>query len=481
MAWFYKALPTHYFTSYSAQGSIGARQGSGYGWLCVAVCSLWFFLTLNPFHILVLELGFGYYDYKRVLQVGLICSAALLVFFKVYRAGIADVIHQRGMVLPWLVSCLFIFISAALSDHPCQSALESIHWLLLLSVFTVGVYIARVGLSQWLLGVFLFCHGLVVIKSLLFFGFEVFVSGALRAEMIFPFVDNFRFFNQIQVFIIPLLMLFSAKAKFYRLAYLFLFFNFLLAFASGARGLLLSTVVAGLLSFIFLKPWRREILIGLVVCVAAFLVYFLIVNYLGDGAYLLRSGTSRRIDIWKELLGQLSAWNVFIGNGMGSYTFHNFTDFVGHPHNSILQFLYEWGGIATASAIAAILCLNWASYQQIKSNCIGKNKDIQVALLVALCAASVYSLFGGILVMPAPQVLFFLFVGLLVGGGNRKKNTVLWVSPSGSVALRFICAVFLVVFVELAGKYLIQQAGQQEGHRGPRFWANGAPLVLSGY
>ncbi|GAA5444253.1 hypothetical protein Misp06_02439 [Microbulbifer sp. NBRC 101763] len=479
MALLYKILPARDSAS-TLHGTDFCRE-SKYGWFCVAICSLWFFLTINPLHLLILDLGSGYYNFKRFVQVALIGIATLLVFFREYRVGVAKTLNLRGLVLPWLASCFFIFGSAVFSDNKYHSILEGLHWLMLPSVFFVGIYIAKAGLTQRLLGIYLLVHGMVVFKGLLDLGFEVFVSESLRAGMIFSSFGNIRFFNQVQVFIIPLLLIFASRTKFYSLAYLFLFANFLLAFASGARGLLLSIIVTGLLSFVFLKPWRRQILYGLIVCAFAYMAYFLILEWLGNVGHIFRTSTSGRLAIWWELLSKLSTLNIFFGNGVGAYTFRDFVYFFGHPHNSILQFLYEWGAIATLSAVAAILWVCWTSYQQLKGDDDSTKKDIQAALLYALCAASFYSLFSGVFVMPAPQVLFFLFMGLLLGGANLEGHKVLRVNQSVSVAVRFLCAICLIVFVDLAGKYLVQQAGQQEQVRGPRFWGNGAPLILSDY
>ncbi|WHI52265.1 hypothetical protein P3339_05620 [Microbulbifer sp. MLAF003] len=175
-------------------------------------------------------------------------------------------------------------------------------------------------------------------------GFEVFVSESLRAGMIFSSFGNIRFFNQVQVFIIPLLLIFASRTKFYSLAYLFLFANFLLAFASGARGLLLSIIVTGLLSFVFLKPWRRQILYGLIVCAFAYMAYFLILEWLGNVGHIFRTSTSGRLAIWWELLSKLSTLNIFFGNGVGAYTFQTLFIFLGIPIIAFCSF-YMNGGL----------------------------------------------------------------------------------------------------------------------------------------
>ncbi|MFC6978694.1 O-antigen ligase family protein [Microbulbifer taiwanensis] len=222
-----------------------------------------------------------------------------------------------------------------------------------------------------------------------------------------------------QVFIIPLLVIFAANTSYKKISYLLLFGNFLLAFSGGARGLLVSILATGILAYWLLSSWRYDLRRGACVFLAAYLCYefqHLFLDSVATNSDVLRFHSSGRFTIWQEVIFSLNYSHIFLGEGVGAYSFHDFHRIEGHPHNSILQFLYEWG-VATFAGIASVVwIMRRAWVELVQSSVAPKNSSIQAGLLLAVVSACVYSLFSGIVVMPVPQTLLFLGLGLLWGG-----------------------------------------------------------------
>ncbi len=444
----------------------------------------WFFLSLNPLDI---GLPVGQYNNKRIMQLILICIFTLLVCIRAYRVALPRVPQNKLLLTAWVLSLLLVFLSTVFSANIYHSLIESLHWLLLASIFCCGIYVACMGLSRLLLLGLLVLHGLVVLKALLFLGYEVAVGGSLRAEMLYPSVEHHRFFNQVQVFVVPLLFLWAARTDFRKFAYFFLFINILLAFCGGARGLLVGLIAATFLAYLLMKPWRPQILTAAVIGVLAFFVYLILALIVdaGHGSDVFRAHTSGRSIIWRGLIDALSPAHFFIGEGSGAYSYHSLGRKEGHPHNSLLQLIFEWGGVATIAMFSLLLLILLLSWRAICGpNIIGQERDISAAILTAVVSAIIYSLFSGIVVMPIPQTLLFFFLGMLWGkalqSGNQGLNLdgrTISRTTVIDVASILTCwvgvTVILLLYVTLCSAYFVQQSFDPNEFRAPRFWAEG--------
>ncbi|AQQ68452.1 hypothetical protein Mag101_13030 [Microbulbifer agarilyticus] len=340
-----------------------------------------------------------------------------------------------------------------------------------------------------LLGILLL-HGLMLLKALAFLMFELAAKVPVRAEMLYPGVENTRFFNQVQVFMVPLLYVWLARSNYKTIACLFLFINLLLAFAGGARGLLVGLIAGGLVAYVLLKPWRAEVLKAACVCVIACVSYLLLqlLSEVGERADAFRAHSSGRITIWINLIEALGPAHFWLGEGTGSFSYHDFKRHEGHPHNSLLQFIYEWGALGAGAAIVSFACVLLKAYKFFNQsdNC-QHQLDITAGLAVSLVSAGFYSLFSGLVVMPMPQTLLFLFAGILLGGlPDYLQSEVAGVHaspklPGGSwLTYRYlvwgVAFILFGVYLHLFGTYLLQQAELPEVFKGPRFWAQGAQM-----
>ena len=454
-------------------------------WFCLSVCLLWFFFSFNPLDI---GLRATPYDHKRLMQISLVCLLTLLFFSQEYRSAVSLLFKIKLPLVLWGGSLALVVVSSALADNPLHSIFESLHWLLLASIFCGGFYLASIGKASSILMGLLVLHCLMVLKALLFLLFEVASGDSLRPALLYPGVEHHRFFNQVQVFMVTLLYIWLVRTEFKKFAYFFLFINLLLACCGGARGLLVGLFSAGTLAYLLLNPWRREIQNAALVALLAFISYVVIGFFLDTGASadVFRAHTSGRSVIWERLIESLGLSHLLLGEGAGAFSYHDFGRREGHPHNSLLQFLYEWGLLATLAAVGALLWILVIAVRTLGKGALDKaSTDINAALLVSVMSAGIYSLFSGVVVMPMPQTLFFLFSGLLWGlvlGSPLLNVDPVRGAPVQSFAFGFGYRIFgggvivaiLLVYLQLCGAYLVQQAGVPEEFRAPRFWAEGA-------
>ncbi|MGB1292177.1 MAG: O-antigen ligase family protein, partial [Pseudoalteromonas sp.] len=147
-----------------------------------------------------------------------------------------------------------------------------------------------------------------------------------------------------QVICIPILVYYFNSPKLKRLSTIFLTLNLTLLFITGARGALISVLIIFILGYI-LRVYSITTLKKLIYCIAMAIILFIINSlYFSSNSsieYTLRTTSSGRVEIWLDLISNLKFKNVFIGNGAGAYKNEVFN--VSHPHNSILQILYNWG------------------------------------------------------------------------------------------------------------------------------------------
>ncbi|WP_197474891.1 O-antigen ligase family protein, partial [Oleiphilus sp. HI0079] len=200
-------------------------------------------------------------------------------------------------------------------------------------------------------------HSGVIIYSTLFLGFAVFQGDSIKASIVYFGFDNIRFFNQAQVFVLPLLSYLLTVKRIAVAAHLILFANLMLMFVGGGLGIALcwSLMLFALLFF------NRRLLVGLLVhtLVAFVSAYGLLNGFQLDEAssvsaqYLSDGG---RLPIWLSVIDHLQWRHLLLGIGPGLYSDLSGVSSVGHPHNFLLEMLYEWGAVAVA---IALLMVGW--------------------------------------------------------------------------------------------------------------------------
>ncbi len=432
------------------------------------------------------------YNLKRILVIVFVVVAMVLLSC---RKSVPITILSPYTC--WVVCVIFIlgFISALNSKHPFWSLLELANFLLLFCLFyIVGVLIADIGKTvvlQYFFWFALFFSVCISVKFFLLLLFHAFDANRPDVHSLVAGFMNVRFFNQLQVMLMPLLCLsfyIEQLNKYKRAAMLAFSVLWLILLQSEARGALLAMVVAAFVVYSFLsadlrKAFIRPIMKAVTLGTLLWLVLIIIIpQFIFDSQiWQLRTNSSGRIDMWIYIL-QTIPEHVWLGHGPMSFAWAEARPLPNaHPHNALLQFLYEFGvftfillaswSVMKLRAILKTLTLLGAKLSDllavklqsgIDTN-IDTNMDVtDIVLVFAICAVWIYAMFDGVIVMPLSQALLAALLAL-----NCHDNKVIELSIPWRIAA---VAVVLVLGGVLVSSLADPELNQQMY---PRLWLKG--------
>lgn len=432
------------------------------------------------------------YDLKRILVIVFVMVAMVWLS---YRKSVPIAILSPYTC--WVFCVIFIlgFISALNSKHTFWSLIELANFLLLFCLFyIVGVLIADIGKTvvlQYFFWFALFFSVCISVKFFLLLLFHAFDANRPDVHSLVTGFMNVRFFNQLQVMLMPLLCLsfyIEQLKKYKQVAMLAFSVLWLILLQSEARGALLAMVVAAFVVYSFLpvdlrKAFIRPIIKAVALGTLLWLVLIIIIPlFIFDSQiWQLRTNSSGRIDMWIYILQTIPEC-VWLGYGPMSFAWAEARPLPNaHPHNALLQFLYEFG------VFAFILLASWSVMKLrailkrltllgeklsdllavklqsgIDTN-IYTNIDVtDIVLVFALCAVWIYAMFDGVIVMPLSQALLATLLAL-----NCHDNKVIELSISWKIAA--------VAVVLVLGCVLVSSLAEPEFNKQmyPRLWLKG--------
>ena len=421
----------------------------------------------------------GFFANQIIMQIGLIILCGVLSSIVVLRFSLKSKSHGLliwGGAVCYAGGLVSVFFAMSIP----HAGMEFLHWVLLGVFLFYCVNLATSKNNVLILGVaLLFNHGLLVFLACLYLLFALINNDSLQAAVIYPASENIRFFNQVQIFILPLLLLLLKHPRVWLVASIFFMANILLICIGGARGAGLCIALLLLLVGWLDKSLRGHVFRGVVAGVIAVLLYV--------GLWLLqpvglqdisRSGTSGRLDMWLDLISRLEWHHWFWGIGPANYALLDHPFMFGHPHNSVLQWILEWGMLSFLGLAVVVGHIVFKSVSYVKNN---PEDLITKGLLLSSLAALAYSLVDGVIVMPIAQTLLIVFLGLLYGRvvqrvENATEQTASLPSPRRSLMIGLFVLMITVPYVYLVSQYYLQQSVNYDNVVGPRFWINGVPL-----
>lgn len=438
------------------------------------------------------------YDLKRILVIiFIVCSAVGLL----WRSSI-PMIAPSPFTL-WVVVSLFILglLSTFFSQHPFWSLLELANFFLLLCLFYIlGVLITDIGRNltlQYFFGFALFFSICIAVKFFLLLFFHALDANRPGVHSLVAGFMNVRFFNQLQVMLLPLLCLsfyIEPLKKYKRAAMLAFSVQWLILLQSEARGALLAIVLAAVVVYRFLsaelrKGFIRPIIKAVALGTLLWLVLIIIIPlFIFDSPiWQLRTNSSGRIDMWIYIL-QMIPERIGLGYGPMSFAWADARPLPNaHPHNALMQFLYEFGVVAFILATSWSLITLWAKLKRLtllrekvggkpsehlaknSQSCldtgshIGIEKDTtDIVLAFALFALWMYAMFDGVIVMPLSQALLVALLALNCRHYQQQVIALSWKVVLMAVVI--ICAALLIA--SLGDTALNQQLY-------PRLWLTG--------
>ncbi|MBT8398934.1 MAG: O-antigen ligase family protein [Rhodothermia bacterium] len=448
------------------------------------------------------------YDLKRVLEVALLVTAC---------ATIALIpVARRSWLLTWrslsvtsrllvLLLVLVGLVSAAQSTDVQMGVLEVVH-LALLAVFVLLVASCfqrdpklATQILAWVLFVAAGVYTFWFLKDYLFsqlglaYSFRRGQINALWPNGEFLGYAHPRFFNQVQTILIPVLALpvlwgdrGSYPARYLLLLVLMLWWT--MVFASGSRGTIVSCGVA----FVATAPffWRsslRYYVLNILAFIGGLTLFWIMFKVLGDAPESIDqrnvTTSSERFNLWRHAIEMFRSDPV-LGAGPMQYASMHATWGV-HPHNALMQFLSEWGGVATA-IVAFLAFRGVGSFVKLsKSQGRGSVGPFTIAAVTtSALAAMAHAMLSGVIVMPASQVSLILILGWSIGlclgpqctpdgrvGGHRWRASATIITAATLIAA--IGAETHLTIRSFEKRNTLREAASEyaPGHkRLPRFW-----------
>ncbi|WP_257252840.1 MULTISPECIES: O-antigen ligase [unclassified Endozoicomonas] len=446
--------------------------------------------------LLIWNFGLSSYNFRRVVQV--IFLSVIFGVFLSYQTlnGFAQLpFLAKVLIFPGLV---FGSCSALMSEYPVKGIQEvGLYGLLMMSSLLLaksiderrlaGV-ISVIGLAIGLYGFGYLFHYAVYLQ---------YPPDAWR-HTVYGFT-NPRILNHAQNWLIPLLALLPLLSKdmgslVQRLSWVPLVVMYFFVFLSESRGIVLSLIMSGIAIYLcFRKAITAIIRVHIKALIVGLLAYWILIwlipFFLGNGLDGFRPLSSAlktydRVELW------ISAWQLTLQNpmlGVGPQQFIlSSGNGLGSPHNVVLQWLSEWGTLAT---LCFVILLLWGSVSYLVGlkkrldggQISGRKAYIQISALWAISSAALHAQISGVLITPMSQMMMVLVVGYCLHAhvndrlmaSAQVKGCELIISKLLVLTLIVLSMIFFIIFyVEfIQGTYPVSIPFESMT---PRFWQNGA-------
>ncbi|TVU75153.1 MULTISPECIES: O-antigen ligase family protein [Pseudoalteromonas] len=435
-----------------------------------SLISFFFLCALIP---LIPIVSYDYHNHQRIIQIAFLLITSLLVltpFLGNKKPTFKLSLNKKSSVL----YLIFIFsgcLSTLMSVEQSFSLLYTLHIsLLILTMYYVSTINDKRSIL-FIIYALLIAHTSLILICLLNIIFTLSEQQPLNPYIIYSGFINIRFFNQVQVFILPFLVLLLKFTSIQRLVFIILFLNLLLIFIGQARGALLSFLVFSIFALALKTTLKKQVLIGLVCLALSCITFYALDSLNKGGTEILRTSSSGRIELWFNTFSNLSLKHLFIGNGPGVFemSLGSSAPF-SHPHNSLIEILNEWGLIALICILTAVFTTFKKAITHLKKH---KKDIITESLFYSFAIGITYSLFSGVHVMPVSQTLLFIMWGLLLGRINKKSIQSISINKylKALIAILFIFAWYLYLQKAIS---IYNNIDPDKGYiYGPRFWSVG--------
>lgn len=411
------------------------------------------------------------YDLKRFLVLGFIWLASLGACFV---KNLELLTFSRATTAVGFIFLILAIVSACFGLHPFWSMVELVNFDLLAVAFYLFAVCAR-SINRATLYSAIYASALLfsimtLAKYMLFLFFSYVSSQSFDIHGLLSGYVNVRFFNQLQVMVIPLLLLAvftESLAGFKRVTVAIVAMHWMVLLQTEARGAMLSlTFMAALLWWFVDINARKRLMLTLFqtlfLGIGLWFIFIILIPYwlMENTTFQMRTGSSGRLDLWLYVLHAMPE-SLWLGFGPMSFTWAEGKPLPhAHPHNAIMQLLYEYG------VISAVVCIVWVGswiYQRLRY--VRQTEDlVLIPIVYALLSGLCYSLFSGVVVMPFAQLLLVFVLALQMLSQTRSAvNIGIWARLGVFVSVTLLSGLILATY-------------QHEALRSalfPRLWLNG--------
>lgn len=433
--------------------------------------------------ILYFPLTNSWLEQQRVAELLLIQIVCLFYFLK------------KNNFFSFFINILLLsifaigFISSVTAEYPLWALKE---WGKSIGLFFVAFVVADY-IKENKNGRDILLLTILAISFLLAFEFLNFYLAAIFSEaknidpyLLLPGFDNPRFYAQGVVLFMPLTALIAIdnffKNKIIKnTAIITTVFQWMILIALAGRGSWAAAFIAHGAVFIFLPNYRAFIKKQILFFLFGLLLYFFLFYFIPWALSIqnsklpsgLRSGLSAREKIW-GIAWQMGLESPWLGKGPLHFS-RKWNHIAAHPHQALLQWIAEWGFIAT-SLILIVGGLGLSKGFLIIKKEIKSKLNFDVAVWIAISSGILLAQVDGVFVMPYSETWFAIIAGMGMGcwaKTNDKSNFFNYF-----YAL-IICLVFIiilcVIIYDVPYLYSSQTGFWNYHHIGspPRFWDQG--------
>lgn len=438
------------------------------------------FLTFCSSAIVVWHASYHWHDQQRIYQLLLlVCASPLAIFL------LRQTLPQQALVLLLGVFAVgsVSSLSAAWPDWAFKEWARYVA-LALATVLTAGLAVRPLvyRFVLWAMA----CVGAVHAYQFLLCYLIALVSGVrlIDPDDLLGGFSNPRFFGQFQAMLLPILAVLIVQCWQARrhmvvlVLFLVLAIQWSISYCLGGRGLWLGLFLSHISLVLVNRHLWRIVAPQLIAGVFGFLIFLLLFNFIPSWLELelnmrdgLRTGLSGRELIWR------AAWDMALANpwlGVGPMHFSATYNLVAaHPHQVILQWLAEWGFVATGMVIALAV---WGGVHAVASLRRATASELDAGLWTAIVGALILAQVDGVFVMPYTETWLVLLIGLGLARWSAPKL----VTP----VQRMTCVIVAVPAVLILVHVLIKEVPGLPSGKGtylpqsltvvkPRFWTYG--------
>jgi putative inorganic carbon (HCO3(-)) transporter len=466
---------------------------------------IFWYIAVSPFKDTFSSI-WSLYDEKRAQQLLLIyLTLGSTICFRSLRNYLLAALSQLQKTTIVLIAITIVaaIISASFSTMPIYAYTEllTVFGLSITSLLIAGIVLSHLeaSIKALIISTYIFVT-IFEIEFITSYIAALIVDGTIDPKLLFPHFGNVRFFNQFQIWTIPLVLapLIMPFCKDRRVIVSLYFITGLwitILLTSQSRGALIAFLLGLILTttiFInsggknILKVSLRAILVG----IAIYFLIFLIIPNLIFASTDLNTRTTRmtemglknvnaheRLSLWKRSLDYIES-NPLAGIGPMHYAYEENAH--AHPHNGALQIASEYGLIVFTCAAIIFLgfITRWistiykltspaAEIYKSKKNII----NYHFLFFFSLTSGLSYSMVSGVFVMPMAQtmlaIIFGYSMGIIFSAANPSFNLY------SSLVIQMACGLVLIGLTFVITPHLTTRILNP-------FFATHIPQVVSG-
>lgn len=443
----------------------------------------------------------GIYDSKRAVLIILQTLAVFYLIINCFYGKNPCAWRIKTTHLYWLASVLlFILISTIASSSVNNALIEilNIAGLTLIAgcIADISSKFPAVRLTQSLVIVFSISIGIYLFVFLVGYFAAINTQSSIEKFVLLHGFSNYRFFNQAQAWIIPILAIplitnvfTTQKHRYYWVFWSLLCLNVTLLVFFSARGTSLSLLISTVIILMATKDIAKPLILRLTILIAvALAIYWLLfvtipglTGFSITDTVNIRVSSSGRWELWLICLDIIKNNPLFGIGPMGLAGVSNSLS-ISHPHNSVLQLAAEWGIPATGIIVFCYFYMLMTIWRSSQDKSVSQERRVyRLSLTWALLSGSIYSLFSGVIVMPMSQLLGVTIIGLIISEcfpkvqvshtSNRKVIN--------NAAVITFTSLFLISYLSLVWPQFTERMKGTQSYTqnlvniGPRYWQEG--------